>query len=98
MTIQRIKSTDPVNIPGWSWQPFLDDAVTRLQSLNYQPYPVSDRFLQREDQTGSKSKPVPVTTATWACKTEKFRQVRAACVCAGSAASVLNFVINPDLC
>ena len=69
--IQRLKSTDPVNIEGWSWQPFLEDAVKRLEGLNIEPYPVADRFLQREDQTGSKSKPISVTTATWACKTEK---------------------------
>ena len=37
-----------------------------------------------------------VTTATWACKTAKLRQVRSACVEAGAAASVLNFVINPS--
>ena len=96
MTIQRLQSTDPVNIEGWSWQPFLEDAIKRLEGLNIETYPVPDRFLQREDQTGSKSKPISVTTATWACKTEKFRQVRAACVSAGSAASVLNFVINPN--
>ncbi len=96
MTSQRLKSTDPVNIEGWSWQPFLDDAVERLKGLNFEPYPVPEHFLQREDVTGSKSKPISVTTATWACKTEKFRQVRAACVSAGSAASVLNFVINPN--
>ena len=36
-----------------------------------------------------------MTTATWACSSKKLRQIRAACVEAGSAASVLNFVINP---
>lgn len=95
MTPQRLISTDPVTIEGWSWQPFLDDAVKRLQGLDCEPYAVPNRFLQQEGQTGSKSKPIAVTTATWACKTEKFRQVRAACVSAGTAASVLNFVINP---
>lgn len=94
-TPPRHQSTDPVVLPNWAWQPFLDDAVEALEPLTIQPYPIEDRFLLKEDQTGSKSKPVTVTTATWACKTDKFRQVRAACVSGGTAASVLNFVINP---
>ena len=95
MSSNRRNSLDPVAIEGWSWQPFLEDAVHSLQPLELEPYPVNDAFLFKQDQTGSKAKPVDVTTATWACKCEKFRQVRAACVSAGSSASVLNFVINP---
>ena len=95
MSSNRRNSLDPVAIEGWSWQPFLEDAVNSLQPLGIEPYPVNDAFLFKQDQTGSKAKPVSVTTATWACKSEKFRQVRAACVSAGSSASVLNFVINP---
>ena len=45
MTIQRSKSTEPVNIEGWSWQPFLEDAVKSLEGLNFDPYPVPDQFL-----------------------------------------------------
>lgn len=93
---QRKSSLDPVQIAGWRWQPFLDVAVAALEPLNPDSYPVSDSFLQREGITGSKAKPVPVTTATWACSTNKLRQVRCACVEAGLAASVLNFVINPS--
>ena len=96
MSSFRSSSTDPVCLAGWAWQPFLDDAVEALKPLSVEPYPVPDRFLQREDLTGSKGNPFTVTTATWACKTEKYRQVRAACVNAGRAASVLNFVINPS--
>jgi phycoerythrobilin:ferredoxin oxidoreductase len=96
MSLTRRDSTDPVNIPGWSWQPFLDDAVRALQAVGVEPYPVDQDFLHKEDFTGSKAKPVKVTTATWACKTDKFRQVRAACVSGGASASVLNFVINPQ--
>lgn len=93
---QRTSSLEPVQIPGWRWQPFLDEAVSALTPLQPEPYPVAERFLQMEGSTGSKAKPVPVTTATWACSTEKLRQVRCACVEAGAAASVLNFVINPS--
>ena len=96
MTTTRHSSTDSINIPGWGWQPFLEDAVQALQPLNLAPYPVANDFLYKQGQTGSKAKPVTVTTATWACKTDKFRQVRAACVYGGAAASVLNFVINPS--
>ena len=96
MTPTRVLSTEPVCLPGWAWQPFLDDAVQALQPLNVGPYPVDNQFLQRDGQAGSKANPFPVTTATWACKTEKYRQVRAACVNGGRAASVLNFVINPS--
>lgn len=91
----RATSLDPVQLPGWRWQWFLDEAVAALQPLSPQPYPMDPQFVSRDGVTGSKAKPVPVATATWACQTEKFRQVRAACVSAGSAASVLNFVINP---
>ena len=96
MSSSRSLSTDPIHLAGWAWQPFLDDAVEALKPLNVEPYPVPQQFLQREDQSGSKGNPFPVTTATWACQTQKYRQVRAACVNAGRAASVLNFVINPS--
>ncbi len=92
----RTSSLDPVQIPGWRWQPFLDTAVAAIEALQPNPYPVAETFLQKEGSTGSKAKPVPVTTATWACSTTKLRQVRCACVEAGAAASVLNFVINPS--
>ena len=92
----RKSSLDPVQISGWRWQPFLDTAVAALAPFRPNPYPVAEEFLHREGTTGSKAKPVQVTTATWACSTEKLRQVRSACVEAGAAASVLNFVINPS--
>jgi phycoerythrobilin:ferredoxin oxidoreductase len=94
--LNRHSSLDPVQIDGWRWQPFLDAAVDALQPLKPQAYPVPDAFLQKKGSTGSKAKPMPVTTATWACSTSKLRQVRCACVEAGTAASVLNFVINPS--
>jgi phycoerythrobilin:ferredoxin oxidoreductase len=92
----RQNSLDPVQIEGWRWQPFLDDAIEALRPFNASSYPIQDQFLLKEGTTGSKAKPVPVTTATWACSTPKLRQVRSACVEAGAAASVLNFVINPS--
>ncbi|WP_094555062.1 phycoerythrobilin:ferredoxin oxidoreductase [Synechococcus sp. 1G10] len=89
-------SLDPVTLPRWRWGPFLDHAVEVLQPLRPEAYPIEPRFLRREGVTGSKAHPVAVTTSTWACRTDKLRQVRAACVEAGMAASVLNFVANPS--
>ncbi len=86
---------ESVSLAGWRWQPFLDWAINSLQKYGPEPYPVPSKFLHKVGTTGSKSNPLPVTTATWACSTSKLRQVRAACVEAGSAASVLNFVANP---
>jgi len=88
-------SIKPVSLTGWAWQPFLDLAIASLQKYDPEPYPIPSTFLHKVGTTGSKSKPLSVTTATWACSTSKLRQVRAACVEAGSAASVLNFVANP---
>tara|TARA_B100001939_G_scaffold322736_1_gene313457 strand:- start:132 stop:905 length:774 start_codon:yes stop_codon:yes gene_type:complete len=96
MTTARQSSLEPLTIAHWRWQPFLDHACRALEPLKPEPYPVGQEFLMQCSETGSKSKPVQVTTATWACKTTKLRQVRAACVEAGAAASVLNFVVNPS--
>ncbi len=95
MTQQRQNSLDPLKIEKWRWQPFLDHAIDALQPFGLEPYPIAPEFLLQTSETGSKSKPIHVTTATWACSSKKLRQIRAACVEAGSAASVLNFVINP---
>jgi phycoerythrobilin:ferredoxin oxidoreductase len=92
----RSSSLDPVVLPGWRWQPFLDQAVAAFAAFRPQPYPVPESFLWRFDRGGSAARPFEVTTATWACKTTKLRQVRAACVEGGDAASVLNFVANPS--
>ena len=88
-------SMNRVSLNGWRWQPFLDLAIASFQKYDPEPYPVNSQFLHKVGTTGSKSKPVPVITSTWACSTSKLRQVRAACVEAGSAASVLNLVANP---
>ena len=95
MTAAQRCSLDQVRIANWRWQPFLDHAVELLQALEPAAYPVPEQFLQKIGSTGSKAQPVVVQTATWACQTNKLRQVRAACVEAGPAASVLNLVINP---
>jgi len=96
MTMDRSTSLEPVILANWRWQPFLDHAVEVLEAFNPASYPVPEQFLERAGATGSRAQPVAVQTATWACRTDKLRQVRAACVQAGAAASVLNLVINPS--
>ena len=54
MSSNRRNSLDPVAIEGWSWQPFLEDAVTSLKPLGIEPYPVEDAFLFKRNQTGSR--------------------------------------------
>ena len=97
MSASRHNSLEPLAIANWRWQPFLDHARKALEAFAPEAYPIEEQFLLQTSSTGSKSKPVQVTTATWACRTSKLRQVRAACVEAGAAASVLNFVINPSV-
>ena len=95
--MKRILSTDPLTMTNWTWQPFLDDAIEKLNQFEIKPYPIDYKFLDKESQTGKGNRIINVKTSTWACKASKFRQVRAACVNAGKIASVLNFVINPSL-
>ena len=91
----RTNSLDPIQLEGWRWQPFLDEAITTLEPLGLEAYPVPSPFLERESMTGPAARRHLARTSTWACSTRKLRQARAACVEAGKAASVLNFVICP---
>ena len=95
MRTTRPSSLSPIQLEGWRWAPFLEAAITRLERLQPKPYPVDTSFLHRSDSGGPAGRPFHATTQTWACSTEKLRQVRAACVEAGSAAAVLNLVMNP---
>ncbi len=91
----RQLSLDPVTIPEWRWRPFLAKTIDALSIFELKPYPVEKEFLDKEAISRNKNKPVKVLTSTWACKTNKLRQVRAACVEARGIASVLNLVANP---
>ncbi len=91
----RTSSLDPIDLPSWRWKPCLDYAVKELNRFDLHDYVIDPEFLEKEAITGSKSNKYIAKTATWACKTEKLRQIRAACVQAGSLSSVLNLVISP---
>lgn len=78
MSPSRLSSLEPLTIDHWRWQPFLDHACAALEPFGLQPYPIEPEFLLQTSETGSKSKPIHVTTATWACSSTKLRQIRAA--------------------
>ncbi len=95
MTFNRKDSFEDVIMNDWRWQPFLDYAIRSFLPFDPQPYPLLDEFIYREVTISTKSIQKKAQINTWACKTEKIRQARAACLEAGAFASVLNFVISP---
>ncbi len=95
MSFYRKTSLEEFNIPNWRWQPFLNQTIKSLSRFNLEPLSLSQEFLMKESYFGSKNKSNKVITNTWASKTLKLRKIRAACVEAGTTASVLNLVIYP---
>ncbi len=91
----RKNSLDEVNLEGWIWKDFLQHAITSLSPLELSSYPIPRNYLDRKSIVGSKLKPLTAHTSTWACCTQKLRQVRAACVQVNSEISVFNFLISP---
>ena len=91
----RFTSLDPVNLNNWRWAPFLEVTINSISVLRPKEVQTPLNFLDQHATFGSKSKPQQVRINTWACRTKKIRYIRAACVEAGNAASVLNLLINP---
>jgi phycoerythrobilin:ferredoxin oxidoreductase len=80
------------------YQPFLDTAIETLRShLDLDPYAIPAGFEFKEAVTGKGQRETVVTTTSYAFKTAKLRQIRAAHVQGGAALQVLNFVIFPQL-
>lgn len=80
------------------YQPFLDYAIPRLtERLDLTPYPIPAGFERKEAITGKGKKEQLVVTTSYAFKSSKLRQIRAAHVQGGDALQVLNFVIFPQL-
>ncbi len=96
MIISRGNSLDPIGMPEWRWMSFLDEIICSFSSFKPLPYPIHIDYLKKEDFFGPKNKLQKATTVTWAFRTEKIRQARAACIDAGDRASVLNFVVSPS--
>ena len=95
MIKKRVNSLEPIVIEGWRWAPFLNKTINALSLLQPHSSDLAPDFLDKEGIFGSKSKSQKVLTKTWACRTQKLRNVRAACVEAFGTASVLNLLINP---
>lgn len=80
------------------YQNFLDYAISLIQKrLNLQTYPIPEEFKRKEKITGKGKKKQNVITTSYAFKSLKLRQIRAAHVQGGNSLQVLNFVIFPQL-
>lgn len=80
------------------YQPFLDYAIALLtERLELEPYPIPVGFERKECTTGKGKREEVVVTTSYAFKSSKLRQIRAAHVEGGNSLQVLNFVIFPQL-
>ena len=80
------------------YQPFLDYAIATLQErLELSPYPIPAGFERKEGVMGKGKRQENVLTTSYAFKSKKLRQIRAAHVQGGDSLQVLNFVIFPEL-
>ncbi len=80
------------------YQPFLDYAIATLQErLDLAPYPIPKGFESKAGVMGKGNKQETVLTTSYAFKSNKLRQIRAAHVQGGESLQVLNFVIFPEL-
>ncbi|OKH26936.1 phycoerythrobilin:ferredoxin oxidoreductase [Hydrococcus rivularis NIES-593] len=78
------------------YQPFLDYAIALLKErLDLSPYPIPEGFEYKEGTMGKGKKQEAVITTSYAFKSPKLRQIRAAHVRGGASLQVLNFVIFP---
>jgi phycoerythrobilin:ferredoxin oxidoreductase len=79
------------------YQPFLDYAIATLKErLELEPYPIPPGFESKETITGKGKRQETVITTSYAFKSSKLRQIRAAHVQGGNSLQVLNFVIFPQ--
>lgn len=79
------------------YQPFLDHAIATLkEQLNLEPYPIPSGFERKEGVMGKGKRQEDVLTTSYAWRSPKLRQIRAAHVQGGNSLQVLNFVIFPE--
>jgi len=80
------------------YQPFLDYAIALLhERLDLQTYPIPEGFASKSAIVGKGKHESQVLTTSYAYRSPKLRQIRAAHVQGGDALQVLNFVIFPHL-
>ncbi len=76
------------------YQPFLDFALAEFkQHFTLESYPIPEGYQQKQGLMRKDE----VLTTSYAFKTNKLRQARAAHVQGGASLQVLNFVVFPDL-
>ncbi|MDJ0678518.1 MAG: phycoerythrobilin:ferredoxin oxidoreductase [Xenococcaceae cyanobacterium MO_167.B52] len=79
------------------YQPFLDYAIATLEKrLDLAPYPIPEGFERKGGVMGKGKRQEDVLTTSYAFKSDKLRQIRAAHVQGGNSLQVLNFVIFPE--
>ncbi len=91
----RNSSLSDLYLDAWRWEPFFIDMVKQISLFDISPYSIPKDFLYKKAFAGSPKKPVEITTSTWACKFNKIRQIRVACVQGSDSISVMNLVISP---
>ncbi len=91
----RINSLSDINLNNWNWESFLVELIDQLSIFDLKAYPIAEDFLYKKSDLFSKKESSTVITSTWACKIDKIRQVRAACIRGSKNLSVLNLVISP---
>ncbi len=95
MNFKRKNSLDTVILPEWRWLPFLEEIIKSLSIFHPLSVDLDHEYLEKESKITMGNKSFSAITNTWACRTKKLSIVRAACVEAGQAASVLNLVCHP---
>lgn len=87
----------PLDLEEWLWQPVFNDMIDLLSPFQLEDYDIPVEFLYKKAVSGSSRKPIEVTTSTWACKFNKIKQIRAACIQCHKTFSVFNLVIKPSI-
>tara|TARA_Y100001968_G_scaffold309886_1_gene330270 strand:- start:54993 stop:55769 length:777 start_codon:yes stop_codon:yes gene_type:complete len=95
MNNQRKNSIEDIKLSNWTWEPFLKKVQNELKIFKPKPYPISLEYLDKKSSLETLKKTIELKASTWACSTNKFRQVRAACIDAKNLASVFNLLFTP---
>ncbi len=95
MTNIRKNSLSPLFLKDWKWKPLFDDLINLLSEFNIEEYSIPNDFLYKSTIFSTSKISQEISLATWACKIDKIRQIRAACLQGENSISVLNLVFSP---
>ena len=96
MKLLRTNSLDDIRLEKWRWSKFMKLTIETLSTFDLKESPMKDEFLFKESDFKSKKDSFKVYTQTWACRTIKLKQARAACVFGDGIISVMNLVLSPS--